>query len=58
MYDSLMSTNITTIKPPPSPASLPSPVNLTQLVLNVVSQLVLPLLPASFLYTVRTILAE
>ena len=43
---------------PPSPALMPGTVNVTVILLNVMSQLLLPVIPASFLHTVRTILAE
>ena len=43
---------------PPNPATLASPTNVSLLVLNILSQLLLPFIPGSFLYTVRTILAE
>ena len=43
---------------PPDPSTSPTPINIAQMVLNVVSQLLLPLIPASFLYTIHTILLE
>ena len=47
-----------TAAPPPDPNTLPNSVNVSQIVLNLLSQLLLPLIPASFMYTVRTILSE
>ena len=44
--------------PPPNPATIASPTNVSLVVLNILSQLLLPFIPASFLYSVRTILAE
>lgn len=43
---------------PPNPATVASATNVSLVVLNILSQLLLPAIPASFLYTVRTILAE
>ena len=43
---------------PPNPATEASATNVSLVVLNILSQLLLPFIPASFLYTVRTILAE
>ena len=43
---------------PPNPATEASATNVSLMVLNILSQLLLPFIPASFLYTVRTILAE
>ena len=50
--------NTTTTTLPPNPATTPTPLNVSQIVLNILSQLFLPLIPASFLHTVRTILSE
>ena len=50
--------NHTSTTIPPDPSTSPTPINIAQMVLNVVSQLLLPLIPASFLYTIRTILLE
>ena len=50
--------NTTTTTLPPNPATTPTPINVSQIVLNILSQLFLPLIPASFLHTVRTILSE
>ena len=49
---------VTSSPPPPNPATVASPTNVSLVVLNILSQLLLPFIPASFLYTVRTILAE
>ena len=43
---------------PPNPATTASGTNVSLVVLNILAQLLLPFIPASFLYTVRTILAE
>ena len=50
--------SLTSSPAPPNPATLASPINVSLVVLNILSQLLLPFIPASFLYTVRTILAE
>ena len=50
--------SVSTSPAPPNPATVASPTNVSLVVLNIASQLLLPFIPASFLYTVRTILAE
>ena len=43
---------------PPNPSTIPTPINMVQLSLNVLSQSLLPLIPGSFMYTVHTVLLE
>jgi len=50
--------NTTTTSRPQNPATVPTVTNVSQMVLNILSQLLLPTIPVSFLYTVRTILQE
>ena len=43
---------------PPNPATVPTPINVIVIVLNVLSNTLLPLIPGSFMYTVQTLLVE
>ena len=58
ILQSILPKNSSTTTIPPDPQTTPTALNVSLLVLNILSQLFLPFIPASFLYTVRTILSE
>ena len=49
---------LATTSRPPNPSTVPTPINVIEIVLNVLSNILLPLIPGSFMYTVQTLLAE
>lgn len=51
--DAIFTTSI-----PPNPSTIATPINVIVIVLNVLSNILLPFIPGSFMYTVQTLLVE
>jgi hypothetical protein len=43
---------------PPNPSTIPTPINIIQIILNVLSNSLLPLIPGSYMYTVQSLLVD